>query len=85
MHKAQGKLERMNTYSRWFLTRGMLLACVMEGAALFLALVSVWGGLGHEGWVLWVCVSYLRDSGLVTLIVAPGGSLLLEDIRRDDG
>ena len=58
---------------------------VAAKCALFLALVSVWGGLGHEGWVLWDCVSYLRDSGLVTLIVAPGGSLLLEDIRRDDG
>ena len=46
MKRAQNRLEDLGEHGLWFLRRGLWLACLMEGAALWLALR--WGG-GPEG------------------------------------
>ena len=82
MKNKRNCLEAMGRHSRWFLIRGLWLACLMEGAALCLALL--WDG-GRGSWELWTCAAYLRDSGLVALLTALGGSLLLERTARELG
>ena len=82
MKMLQKRLDALDGRSRWFLSRGLWLACLMGGAALTVGLALLRSG----GWDVgegqaWA--AFFRDSGLVTLLTAPAGCLLLEHTFRE--
>lgn len=80
MHKRSERTWGCCPESWWLLTRGTMLAAVIELSALLLAVFS--DGLRTQTVYLWECIGYLRDSGLVTLAAALVGGALLEDLLR---
>ena len=86
MNKQKKKNGSMHTYSHWLMGRGLVLACVIQGLALLLAMRS--GGLSPDTVYLWECIDYLSGSALTALGVALIGGLLLEEVlsgNRDPG
>ena len=80
LHKIEFSYRKMHTYSRWLMTRGVVLACLLQALALLLALWSE--GLNPSTVYLWDCIDYLSGGAMVTLGTALIGSLLLESILR---
>lgn len=78
MHKKWKNVPSIHSYSSWLLDRGLVLACVIQGAALLLAQWS--GGLSIDTIYLWECIDYLSISAQIALGTALIGGVLLEEV-----